>query len=216
LRVYAIAVVFIRSRKQSIVKCKRRERLCLYVDSVTEESLILFRGLQCQTLAKMFSFSSKVVICFLTAIACVAMIGPALMVAGILWSESLCEEECTCNPDRCCQTLKSCPSQTPCSCLSDENDWMNESCEIKERDCGKWGGLAFAMIILGALATAPLFCLFVSLLHRAIVSVCSSIPDGVEFLFSTFPNTCKILFSRMCMQSSVSAVEVSTIEASSC
>jgi len=89
------------------------------------------------------------------------VLGIALVTGGIIWSESLCKEECTCNSDRCCEISESCRTATPCLCLSVAADRPNGTCATVEKDRGKWSGFATAMIILGFYATAPLVSLFV-------------------------------------------------------
>lgn len=88
------------------------------------------------------------------------IIGLGLLIGGIAWAGSVCQEECNCSPDRCCEASDSCQSETPCSCLSDANDWSVPTCEKKEENCGDMYPFALAMLISGvAVLFSPLFLL---------------------------------------------------------
>lgn len=146
------------------------------------------------------------------AVFVVGLIGTSVYVGGSLWLESICETECTCTPDLCCEISESCPSSTPCSCLSEANDWTKGTCIKSREDCGKWFGVALTMIVTGFLILLPVMLLtevvlFIIVSH-AIVKlyryIKSSIP-GVRIAFTA-------LFSKLCISASAPSVELPTVQ----
>jgi len=90
------------------------------------------------------------------------VVAGGLCIGGIVWMALLCKHECNCSPDRCCEAGGSCPSEKPCSCLSDANDWSVASCEEEDNNCDSLFPLALAMLVSGAfLHLSLVFCSFV-------------------------------------------------------
>lgn len=94
---------------------------------------------------------------------CLALsaVGFLVYMGGWIWLVAGCKYECNCSSDRCCEFDSSCPSETPCSCLSDANDWLLPSCEEEDITYDSLHSAAIAMFISGAaLLLCPCFFLF--------------------------------------------------------
>lgn len=170
-----------------------------------------FRGMMCRAFVGLFCKNKKVAAC---VIVLVRLIGGTVSVISSRWAGSMIERECPCTSERCCKFSDSCPNALPCSCLSEENDWMSVPCEETSTSFGELYPLAVALSILGCLLALPLFFLVYVLLTLTAVFVSVLLCVYLGFAFSGVLTSFKTLFSKLCTGSNAPLVELSTVKTS--
>lgn len=97
------------------------------------------------------------------------VLGFVLAFVSGIWIAVACRSKCVCTADRCCEVNESCPTETPCSCLSFANDAVT-TCEAFKNDCG---GHESAINLL--LTVAVYLCLSPFILMALAFALCISV-----------------------------------------
>lgn len=109
------------------------------------------------------------------AVFCSMFFGSFIFMYGVSLRDSLCEYECHCTPDRCCETSELC-YEYQCLCSGEANDWKNGTCEDSDYTCSDLAPFASSMIFAGiALTAMPHTLCTLSAISLVIFGICKGI-----------------------------------------
>lgn len=83
--------------------------------------------------------------------------GFALTTIGSVWLASKCGATCECNQHRCCEYNHSCPERTPCSCSSNDANFIEATCELEGVSCENSRIAEFVVLMGITMLLLPLF-----------------------------------------------------------